>query len=83
MNAWLYVTPEKDLLTELVYKIISVVIDNVNIAFQVDVMICEMSATMVIWTDHDILKTILIAHSDFGVNMGIIICRVTIYPPIT
>ena len=42
-----------------------------------------MSATEVICTDHAILKIILTAHSDLGVNMGIIICHVTIYPPIT
>ena len=67
----------------LVYKIISVVIDNVNITFHVDIIICEMSATEVICTDHVILKQILTAHSDLGVNMGIIICHVIIYPPIT
>ena len=38
-----------------------------------------MSATEVICTDHAILKIILTAHSDLGVNMGIIICHVTIY----
>ena len=38
-------------------------------------IICEMSATELICTDHAILKIILTAHSDLGVNMGIIICR--------
>ena len=38
-----------------VYKIIPVVINNV-ITFQVDIKICEMLATKVIWTDHHILK---------------------------
>ena len=67
-----YILPVKPL--NIVYKIISVVINNVNITFQVDVIICEMSATEVICTDHAILKTILTAHSDLGVNMGIFIC---------
>ena len=40
----------------IVYKIIFVVINNVSIIFQVVVIICEMSATEVICTDHDILK---------------------------
>ena len=54
----------------LLYKIISVVINNVNITFQVDVIICEMSASEVICTDHAILKIILTAHSDLGSKYG-------------